>query len=95
MSARPALQIVVTLGQSLSQGSTANSALRVMTSQPPNAQQLLTLDFGPTHNGALGWGPNAARVSQFEGFTPLVESRTETHVSGMMNRAGFAGGSNS
>jgi len=74
----------VTLGQSLSQGATSDFDLRVLTNQPPNAQQLLTLDFGPTHNGALGWGPNAANIAQFEGFAPLVERVTETHVSGMM-----------
>lgn len=78
------LQIVISLGQSLSVGATATVSRRVLSTTPVNADTILGLNFGSTHNNAAGWGANPVNDSLFSGFTALREVGTETHVSGMM-----------
>jgi Ca2+-binding RTX toxin-like protein len=56
----------------------------VLTTNPVDSENILALDFGPTHNSAAGWGDAPTDTARFAGFKALRESGTETHVSGMM-----------
>lgn len=79
---QPTLQLVFSGGQSLSVGQTADeSTLSSVALYPDN---VLTLDFDGI-DANVGWGGKAVNEAAFNGFTPLTETDTETHVSGMMN----------
>ena len=81
---RPTMQFVVSSGQSLSVGTTI--VQNVLTDAPVYADRLLALDFG-THNFVnKGWQRVPVDEGQFQGFRPLQEFNTETHVSAMMNQ---------
>lgn len=78
------LQIILSLGQSLSVGATATVSREIISTQPVSLDSILGLDFGPSHSNATGWGSAPVNASQFLGFTAIRESGSETHVSGMM-----------
>jgi Ca2+-binding RTX toxin-like protein len=79
----PKLQIVVTLGQSLSVGAT--SSREALSTTPRFPDKALALDFGKDSMLASGWRSTAIDVSSFKGFAPIREVGTETHVSGMID----------
>ena len=77
------LQIVITLGQSLTTGFTADES--VLSISPRYPDKVLGLDFGPQVPATSGWRLTPLDERQFRGFAPLVETGTETHISGMMD----------
>lgn len=76
------LQLILTGGQSLSVGVTQTQSTLSSTAQYPT--QVLGMDFtGVPAN--TGWQNTAVDPAAFNGFAPLVETVSETPVSGMMN----------
>lgn len=76
------LQLVLTGGQSLSVGVTQTPS--TLSSTPQYPTQVLGMDF--TNVAAnVGWQNTAVNPAAFNGFAPLVETGSETPVSGMLN----------
>lgn len=78
------MQIVITSGQSLSVGITGSKSVLSPTPMFPN--NVLGLNFGSAAPMNAGWTNTAVDVTKFNGFAPLTEKLSETHVSGMMNQ---------
>jgi len=80
------LQIIMTSGQSLSVGTSYFNATLSPTPQYPS--NVLGLNF--TNVAAnVGWGSKTVNPAAFNGFSPLKETGSETHVSGMMNMLNY------
>ena len=80
---RPVIQIVISLGQSLSVGATASAD--VLSPAPRFPDNVLALDFGQVSTLTKGWRSTKVVEESFRGFTALRASDSETHVSGMMD----------
>ncbi len=85
MTTSEKMQIVITLGQSLTQGAWRPATAGIITSSPQNPNKILALDFGTMIETSRGWQSRAVDEAMFRGFTHLQETRSETHVSGMMS----------
>ena len=79
----PTLQIVISDGQSLSQGTTVYPS--VLSSSPLYPQTVLGMNFGLRPFMNAGWHSTLLDPTKFIGFAPFVEAVSETHSSGMMN----------
>jgi hypothetical protein len=82
-SGQPVLQIVITMGQSLSVGATANAG--ILSTRPVYPNNVLALNFGASATINDGWGSSPVVASKFQGFTPLYEVNSESPVSSMLN----------
>lgn len=80
---QPNLQLVFTSGQSLSVGATHTHY--TLSSTPQYPTQIFGLNFGNSIPPSFGWGGRPVDPAAFNGFKPLAETITESHVSGMMN----------
>ena len=80
---QPVLQIVLTMGQSLAVGTTATH--QVYNPTPMYASNVLGMNFGSAAPMNVGWQTTTVDPTTFQGFAPLVETVTETHVSGMLD----------
>lgn len=83
---RPTMQFIFTSGQSLSVGTTAAAGQAVLTNAPVYPANALALDFGANGYVNTGWQATRVNPAAFQGFRPLQEYGSETHVSSMVNR---------
>ena len=82
-SAQPVLQIVLTMGQSLAVGTTYYKQVDDPTAMYP--ANVLGMNYGSAAPMNVGWQTTAVNKAAFQGFAPLVETVSETHVSGMLD----------
>lgn len=81
---RQTMQFIFTSGQSLSVGTTATPA--VLSNSPVYPTNALALNFGANGYVNQGWQTKTVNPALFQGFRPLQEYGSETHVSSMINR---------
>jgi hypothetical protein len=79
----PVLQIVVTMGQSLTVGTTRSPA--VLSTVPTYANNVLALNFGSHAAINDGWLATPVNPADFLGFTALHEMGSETQLTSMLN----------
>ncbi len=81
---RKDLQVTLSLGQSLSVGTTTNPV--VFSSKPDIQAQAYSLDFGRPLYFSRGWGAEAVDPTRFKGIAPIYEFGFETHASAMLSQ---------